>query len=152
VIQEQAALLLNGIGLRYGGFLTPLFEVSGTLEQNGSVSGGVVTVDKTGDLTGSGIFTGTRITVNGGRSEAVTSLNISNTRVLLDGSDADLGTVMVSGKSSLVYTEASSVNKAGVTENTILSVYTKEGYGSNRELTFRNGISGGGSIELHSQV
>ena len=152
VIQEQASLLLNGIGLRYGGFLAPLLEVSGTLEQNGSVSGSVVTVDKTGDLTGSGIFTGTRITVNGGRSEAVTSLNISNTRVLLDGSDADLGTVMVSGKSSLVYTEASSVNKAEVTENTILSVYTKEGYGSNRELTFRNGISGGGSIELHSGI
>ena len=152
VVQQQAALVMNAVSGLYGGGYEPQIVVSGTLEMNSDTGGGSVIVNSTGDLTGSGSFTGTTIDVAGGRTDPVTAIHTQTGVVInLNGDRADLDVLTASGDSILTYKYGnSSINTVDV--DGCLKCYTNATYGETKELSILNGISGGGRMELYSGV
>ena len=153
VVEKLASLVMTSLDRRHTGRYTATITAAGELAVDGSVSGGQVKVAGTGDLSGTGSFTASDIIVDGDRSTPVTTVSITDkSSVKLAGKGADLAALTVSGENELIYEGDSSIGSCKVPAGSTLDCYSTAIYGLEDQLSFRNGISGGGTMYLQSGI
>ncbi len=151
-VENAGRLLMNSVSLISGKSLSPKLNVAGSLKLSGTVTGGLAEISNKGDVSGNGSFSGTSLSVAGGRSEGISSLNVDNSLIRLQGAHADIESLGVAGSNTLLIGGDSAIGTLSVEKDGSLNCCDTSLYPDENKLTFTQGISGEGALWLQSGI
>ena len=124
--------------------------INGHFSLGSGVYGGLIDINSTGTVSGSGILT-SRITVRGTRTTDLT-LNVTDSYLRLEETNlTGLNISEGNTETSLLYLGPSSIDSL-VTQSGSLRILSSQEYGGNDALTIKKNVSGAGTVEAESGV